>query len=58
MTFTGGSGPRENFAFVQDTDNDIRAMIPEPETYALMLGGFGLMALIARRRRSTRAGRA
>ena len=52
MTFTGGSGPRENFAFVQDTDNDIRAMIPEPETYALMLGGFGLMGLIARRRRA------
>ena len=52
VTFTGGSGPRENFAFVQDTDNDIRAMIPEPETYALMLGGFGLMGLIARRRRA------
>jgi hypothetical protein len=51
MTFTGGSGPRENFAFVQDTDNDIRVMIPEPESYALMLGGIGLMALIARRRR-------
>ena len=54
MTFSGGSGPRENFAFVQDTDNDIRFMIPEPETYALMLGGFGLMGLIARRAQSSR----
>lgn len=52
VTFSGGTGPRTDFSFVQDTDNDIRAMVPEPETYALMFGGLGLMALIARRRRS------
>jgi hypothetical protein len=55
ITFLDGTGPRTNFSFVQDTDNDIRFMIPEPETYALMLGGLGLMTLVARRRRS-RAG--
>jgi hypothetical protein len=28
------------------------AAVPEPETFALMLGGLGLLAWIARRRRS------
>jgi hypothetical protein len=51
ISFVAGTGPRENFSFVQDTDNDIRAMIPETETYALMLGGLGLMTLVAKRRR-------
>ena len=52
INFIEGTGPRTNFSFMQDSDNDVRAMIPEPETYALMLGGLGLMALIARRRRA------
>jgi hypothetical protein len=26
--------------------------VPEPETYALMLGGLGLMGFVARRRRA------
>ncbi|WP_235835123.1 PEP-CTERM sorting domain-containing protein [Piscinibacter terrae] len=30
------------------------APVPEPETYALMLGGLGVMGLLARRRRSSR----
>jgi hypothetical protein len=51
ITFLDGTGPRETFSFMQDTDNDIRAMIPEPESYALMLGGLGLMTLVASRRR-------
>ena len=52
ITFNDGTGPRTNFSFVQDTDNDIRAMVPEPETYALMLGGLGLLTLVAKRRRT------
>lgn len=51
ITFTEGTGPRTNFSFVQDTDNDIRALVPEPETYALMIGGLGLLSLVAKRRR-------
>jgi PEP-CTERM motif len=51
LTFSGETGPRTDFSFVQDTDNDIRAMVPEPETYALMLGGLGLLSLLAKRRR-------
>ncbi|MEO5843487.1 MAG: PEP-CTERM sorting domain-containing protein [Caldimonas sp.] len=52
VTF-GGTGPRVDWAFVQDTDNDSRFVpgIPEPETYALMLGGLGLVSWVARRRR-------
>lgn len=51
VVFTNGTGPRTSFNFVQDTDNDSRLMVPEPETYALLLGGFGLMAAWASRRR-------
>ncbi|MBL8277508.1 MAG: FxDxF family PEP-CTERM protein [Pelomonas sp.] len=38
---------------------EIRALlvpVPEPETYALMLGGLGVLALAARRRRSAARG--
>ena len=31
---------------------DVRPAIPEPETYALMLAGLGVMAMVARRRRA------
>jgi hypothetical protein len=53
VDFTGGSGPRTDWAFVQDTDNDSRFVpgIPEPETYALLLGGLGFVSWVARRRR-------
>jgi hypothetical protein len=51
ITFTDATGPRADWSFVQDTDNDIRAMVPEPETYALMLGGLGLLSVLAKRRR-------
>ena len=33
---------------------DVVPAIPEPETYALMLGGLGLLGVVARRRRSRR----
>ncbi len=53
VDFTGGTGPRVDWSFVQDTDNDSRFVpgIPEPETYALMLGGLGLVSWVAKRRR-------
>jgi hypothetical protein len=51
FAFLDGTGPRIGWAFVQDTDNDIRGMVPQPETYALMLGGLGLLSVLAKRRR-------
>jgi len=47
------NGPRTDWAFLQDTDNDIRGrpLIPEPETYAMLLAGLGLMGFIVRRRK-------
>ena len=44
------TGPRTDFSFLQDTDNDVRVNVPEPETYAMMLAGLGLLGFIARRR--------
>ncbi len=53
VDFVNSTGPRTNWSFVQDTDNDSRFVpgIPEPETYALMLGGLGLMGWLGRRRK-------
>lgn len=53
VDFTGQTGPRVDWSFVQDTDNDSRFVpgIPEPETYALLLGGLGFVSWVARRRR-------
>jgi hypothetical protein len=50
VTFAQGQGPRTNFSFRQDTDNDAR-LLPEPSTLALaglLLAGMG--AASARRR--------
>ncbi len=33
--------------------NLLMAPVPEPETYAMMLGGLGIMAMLARRRKQT-----
>lgn len=53
ISFFGRAGPTDDWRFVQDTDNDSRFVpgIPEPETYALLLGGLGFVSWVAKRRR-------
>jgi hypothetical protein len=51
VTFTGGTGPRSNFSFLQDTDNDIRLNQPVPEPGTLALVGLALAAVGLRARR-------
>jgi hypothetical protein len=45
----GDTGPRVDFTFQQDTDNDSRFQIPEPST--LLLLGLGMLALAGVHRR-------
>ena len=58
VRLTGELGVDQNLTFIADTDNarsrgDIIPVVPEPETYALMLAGLGVVGYTARRRRST-----
>jgi len=51
LTFTDNQ-PTASFNFGQDSDNDIRRiMVPEPETYTLMVAGLAVMGFMIRRRR-------
>lgn len=51
VTFDGNAGPRTDFSFVQDTDNDSRfGTVSEPGTLSLLALGF-VAAGLARRRR-------
>lgn len=40
--------------FANSTINTLVSAVPEPETYALLLAGLGLMGFVARRRRASR----
>jgi hypothetical protein len=54
-TYQGTPGRLENFYLGSVVAPDFlipRAVIPEPETYAMLLAGLGLMALVARRRQA------
>ena len=56
VRFDGGLRPNGVVTFIADTDNadarGIRPGVPEPQTYALMLAGLGVVGYMVRRRRA------
>jgi len=48
------SGTLGNYTFSGDHQDQLYMMtpVPEPETYAMLLAGLGLMGFVARRRKS------
>jgi hypothetical protein len=53
-TLTISTNPGEHWHGFNVGTNAVTAPIPEPETYAMMLAGLGLMGMVARRRRAQR----
>jgi len=51
-TFMGGIVLSSYLDYLESaTNGSITVAVPEPETYALMLPGLGVMGMVARRRR-------
>ena len=51
--FVVSDNTARNTFYLQETPNRVVGAIPEPETYAMLLAGLGVMGLLARRRRSS-----
>jgi hypothetical protein len=52
VTNTGQNGGNPTGLRVEFTQSNVVSAVPEPETYALMLAGLGLMGAVARRRKA------
>jgi hypothetical protein len=50
--YNGGDKDFDDIVFLMSNVSNIPTPVPEPETYAMMLAGLGVMAAVARRRRS------
>ncbi|CDG81542.1 FxDxF family PEP-CTERM protein [Janthinobacterium agaricidamnosum] len=50
LTFTGLTNAGDTSAFVDNVK--VLSAVPEPETYAMMLAGFGLLGFVVRRRKT------
>ncbi len=50
LSFAGQTTEGDSTAFIDNIS--VTAAVPEPETYAMLLAGLGLMGFIARRRKA------